>query len=64
VLGPSGVLVATIPLGLSPAIATAAALDTTTAPAGLHRLAPTIAAVAGFVLLSAAASTVLWRRRE
>ena len=64
VLGLSACLLATIPLGLSPAVATARALDRTGAAEVPGRLAPTIAAVAAFAALALLASALLWRRRE
>jgi hypothetical protein len=59
VLGICGVLIATIPLGISPGIATAAALDTGSAAAVPRRLIGTIAAVAAVVLVAAVAVAVV-----
>jgi hypothetical protein len=64
VLGLMTCLIATIPLGVSPAVATARALDRTGAAEVPARIAPTLAAVAAFVGVALCLSVLLWRRRE
>ena len=64
VLGLMTCLLATIPLGLSPAVATARALDGAGAADVPERIAPTIAAVLAFVVVALLVSALLWRRRE
>lgn len=59
-----GCLVLSIPLHLSPAIGTAAALDRTEAARVPGELALTLVAVAAFVSASLTAGAILWRRRE
>jgi hypothetical protein len=57
-------LVVTVPLGLSPGVATASAFDTTSASQVPHRFAVTFGAVVAFVLVATFVSSLLWRRRE
>jgi len=64
VLGLIGALVVTVPLGLSPAVATADAMDTTKIARVPDHLGVALVSVAAFVILASGASAVLWRRRE
>lgn len=63
-LGLATCLVVTVPLGLSPAVATARAFDTTAASQVPDRFALTFGAVVGFVLAAMFISALLWRHRE
>jgi hypothetical protein len=64
VLGVTACLVVTVPLGLSPAVATAKAFDTTVAAQVPQRFAGTLGSVAAFVLIAGFLSSLLWRYRE
>jgi hypothetical protein len=64
VLGVTACLVVTVPLGLSPAVATANAFDTTVAAQVPQRFAGTLGSVAAFVLIAGFLSSLLWRYRE
>jgi len=64
VLGLASCAVVTIPLGASPAVSTARALDVAHAAAVPSRLGPTLASVALFALAVAFTCVLLWRRRE
>ncbi|HEY4427979.1 MAG TPA: hypothetical protein VGN08_07225 [Solirubrobacteraceae bacterium] len=64
VLAVTACLVITVPLGLSPAPATANALDTTVASQVPGRFGGTIVAVTAFVLVAIFVSALLWRYRE
>lgn len=64
VLGITACLVVSVPLGLSPAVTTATALDTAAAAHVPGRLAGTLGSVAAFVLVAAFVSGLLWRYRE
>ena len=57
-------LVVTVPLGLSPAVATASAFNTTAASQVPHRFAVTFGSVVAFVLVATSISALLWRHRE
>ena len=57
-------LVVTVPLGLSPAVETLKAFDTTVAAHVPQRFAGTLGSVAGFVLVAGFLSCLLWRYRE
>lgn len=64
VLAVTACLVITVPLGLSPAVSTAHALDTTVAAQLPARFGATIGSVTAFVLVAAFVSALLWRYRE
>ena len=64
VLGLTACAVLTVPLGTSPAIATARAMDVTDPADAATRLLPTLASIALFALASAVVCGLLWRRRE
>jgi hypothetical protein len=64
VLAVTACLVITVPLGLSPAPATANALDTTVAAQVAARFGGTIGSVTAFVLVATFVSALLWRHRE
>ena len=64
VLGVTACLVVTVPIGLSPAVETARALDTTVAAQVPARFAGTTGSVAAFVLVATFVSGLLWRYRE
>ena len=64
VLAVTACLVVTVPLGLSPAPATANALDTTVAAQLPARFGGTIGSVTAFVLVATFVSALLWRYRE
>ena len=64
VLGVTACLVVTVPLGLSPAVETAKAFDTTAAAQVPQRFAGTLGSVAAFVLVAGFLSALLWRYRE
>jgi hypothetical protein len=57
-------LVVTVPIGLSPAVATASAFNTTAASQVPHRFAVTFGSVVAFVLAATFISALLWRHRE
>jgi hypothetical protein len=57
-------LVVTVPLGLSPSVATAKALDTTAASQVPDRFAITLGSVVAFVIVASVVSALLWRYRE
>jgi hypothetical protein len=56
--------VVTVPIGLSPAVATASAFNTTAASQVPHRFAVTFGSVVAFVLVATFISALLWRHRE
>lgn len=64
VLGLTGCAVLTVPLGTSPAIATAKAMDVNDAADAATRLLPTLATISLFALATAIICGLLWRRRE
>jgi len=64
VLAVTACLVITVPLGLSPAPATANALDTTVASQVPARFGGTIGSVTAFILVATFVSALLWRYRE
>jgi hypothetical protein len=64
VLAVTACLVVTVPLGLSPAPATANALDTSVAAQVPARFGGTIGSVAAFILVATFVSALLWRYRE
>lgn len=64
VLAVTACLVVTVPLGLSPAPATANALDTEVAAQVPGRLGVTIGSVTAFILVATFVSALLWRYRE
>ena len=64
VLGLSACAVFTVPLGVSPALATARAMDVAAPAAAASRLEPTLLGIALFSLAAMAACALLWRRRE
>ena len=64
VFGLTAAVVLSVPLGISPAIATAHALDVKHTATAAERLIPTLAAVFLFALGAAFACAALWRKRE
>lgn len=64
VLGLTASAVFTVPAGLSPAIATAKALDVTDPAAAAANLLPTLASISLFAFAAALACVRLWRRQD
>jgi hypothetical protein len=64
VLGLTACAVFAVPLGISPAIATARAMDVETAADAASRLLPTLASIGAFAVLAAVVCMLLWERRE
>jgi hypothetical protein len=64
VMGLTATAVLTVPLGISPALATARALDVDNSADAATRLEPTLIGIAAFALASLTACALLWRRRE
>jgi hypothetical protein len=60
VLGLTACVVLGVPLEISPAIATARALDTAHAATALARLAPTLAAICGFAIAAGLVCVYVW----
>lgn len=64
VLGLTACIVLSVPLGISPAIATAHALDTRSTSTAVSRLLPTLLAIGCFATATVLLCVLLWRRRE
>lgn len=62
VFGLTGAAVFTVPAGISPAIATAKALDVTHPATAATNLLPTLAAISLFIITAGLACVSLWRR--
>jgi hypothetical protein len=64
VMGLTATAVLTVPLGISPALATARALDVDRSSDAATRLEPTLLGIASFALAAMATCALLWRHRE